>query len=225
MSNGTELHVAASAGDIPALKLLLAQGSSVDSRDGNGATPLFAAAFNGQLEAIELLLQNGAEVNAGNQVNYTSLMAAAREKKVKVVTALLKAKADPEIKAQSGMKAIHWAMLDTVPNTKGRRGQTESIVIEILDAFRQNGADLNAKSQSCSTPLMDAAWWGLADVTAYLLRHGANPNETDGNGEKAEDYAKKKMAKNLGEDMNSACLKILDLLKGGSAEKPWWKII
>ncbi len=225
MTSGTELHAAASAGDVSALKHLLANGSLVEARDEIGATPLFAAAFNGQLEAVECLLQNGADVNAGNQVNYTPLMAAAREKKVQIVAALLKANADPELKAQSGMKAIHWAMMSTVPNTKGRRWQTESTLIEVLEVFRRHGADLNAKSDSGNTPLMEAAWWGLADVTEYLLKHGATPNETNSNGEKAEDYAKKKLAKNFDAEMNSACQKIIDLLKAGPAKKPWWKIL
>lgn len=219
----SEIHAAAASGNLSALQLSLATGASLEAPDENGATPLFIAAFYGQFNIVEFLLQQGANVNAGNMVNYTPLMAASREKRLEIVEALLRAKADPEIKAQ-GMKAIHWSLMNTIPKRKKLPLETETRLIEILKIFKHHGADLNAKGDKGITPLMNAAWWSLFYVTEYLLHEGANPNEKDNDGETAEDYATKKLAKNFDTDTNARCEKIIQILKTGG-KKPWWKIV
>jgi hypothetical protein len=47
------------------------------------------------------------------------------------------------------------------------------------------GADVNAKDETESTPLMGAAWRGQTDTVKTLLTHGANPNFRNKAGETA----------------------------------------
>lgn len=220
----SKIHSAIIAGDISALKRLLANGESLDVRDERGAAPLFAAAFHGQLAIVEFLIQQGVNVNEGNQANYTPLMAAGREKHAEVVEALMKAQADPEVIAQ-GMKAVHWSLMDTVPKRNDRPYESETRLIEILKTFKRCGANLNTRGENGNTILMDAAWWNLLHVTGFLLQEGASPNEKDNDGKTAEDYAKMKLAKNLDGETNARCEKIIQLLTTSRAKKPWWKIL
>lgn len=197
------------SGDLLGLKHLLAKGLSLQARDERGSTLLLAAAFHGHLAIVEFLIQQGVNVNEGNQVNYTPLMTAGREKRVEVVEALLRAKADPEIIAQ-GMKAVHWALMNTIP--KGPPWETEARLIEILKTFKRFGANLNTKGERGNTPLMDAAWWGLPSVTEFLLKDGAKTNEKDNEGKMAEDYAKMRLAKNFSAEINASYQKVIQLL-------------
>jgi ankyrin repeat protein len=88
----TPLLRAAKAGDIPAIKLLLAAGAKVDLPNVNGITPLMAAAGSGSskidtrgryktpeqaIESIDLLLAAGADVNSRDAQGQTALFGAA----------------------------------------------------------------------------------------------------------------------------------------------------
>jgi uncharacterized protein len=88
----TPLLRAAKAGDVPAMKLLLAHGALVDLPTARGITPLMAAAGNGSagldtrgrykgepqsIEAVELLLAAGANIDARDRTGQTALHGAA----------------------------------------------------------------------------------------------------------------------------------------------------
>ena len=88
----TPLVRAAKAGDVEAMKLLIAHGANVDLPTATGITPLMAAAGNGSatldtrgrykteaqaIEAVELLAKSGANVNARDRSGQTALHGAA----------------------------------------------------------------------------------------------------------------------------------------------------
>ncbi|MEJ0035023.1 MAG: ankyrin repeat domain-containing protein [Gammaproteobacteria bacterium] len=88
----TPLLRASKAGDIEAMKLLIAHGANVDLPTANGITPLMAASGNGSvnldtrgrykseaqaIEAVELLVKSGANVNAHDRNGQTALHGAA----------------------------------------------------------------------------------------------------------------------------------------------------
>jgi len=67
------LNSAAAANNLLAVRLLLANGAEVDSRQAGGFTPLHNAAQNGQVELVELLLQHGADPQARSSDGRTPL--------------------------------------------------------------------------------------------------------------------------------------------------------
>jgi ankyrin repeat protein len=58
------IHKAAQAGNIEAVKQHLAVGTDLNAKDKYGRTILHAAAVGGSKEVVELLIAKGADVNA-----------------------------------------------------------------------------------------------------------------------------------------------------------------
>jgi ankyrin repeat protein len=88
----TPLLRASKAGDVEAMKLLIAHGANVDLPTSTGITPLMAASGNGSvnldtrgrykteaqaIEAVELLVKSGADINARDRSGQTALHGAA----------------------------------------------------------------------------------------------------------------------------------------------------
>ena len=71
------IHQAAKDGNIEAVKLDLADGMDVNTKDDNGRTPLHYATEEGQKETAELFIAAGADVNAKNNLGGTPLHFAA----------------------------------------------------------------------------------------------------------------------------------------------------
>ena len=67
------IHKAAQAGNIEAVKQHLAAGTDVNAKDKYGRTTLHAAAVGGSKEVVELLITKGADVNAMYEECATSL--------------------------------------------------------------------------------------------------------------------------------------------------------
>jgi len=73
------LILAARAGQVGLVRLLLERGADVNARDKETeATALIAAAHQGHLQVVELLLQKGADVNAKDKNGRSALSEAAR---------------------------------------------------------------------------------------------------------------------------------------------------
>ena len=72
------MHATAAAGHAPTLRLLLARGASVHTRDVWGYTALYLVAFKGTPDAVGVLLQAGSDVNRADSSGQTPLMALAR---------------------------------------------------------------------------------------------------------------------------------------------------
>ncbi|KAM5146076.1 ankyrin repeat and SOCS box protein 12-like [Mantella aurantiaca] len=85
----TPLHFAASSGSLECLKILLANGSKVDSLDVRVQTPLFAAANAGHLECVRALLKAGADPSGSFHNNYTTVLTATREGNADILKELL----------------------------------------------------------------------------------------------------------------------------------------
>jgi len=68
-----DIHEAAEAGNIEAVKQYLADGEDVNAKGDLGTTPLMMAAGRGHKEIVELLITNGANVNAKDEDDETPL--------------------------------------------------------------------------------------------------------------------------------------------------------
>jgi hypothetical protein len=92
---------AAKAGDMKALKNLVAKGN-VDQRDDKGVTPLGLAVGFDQVSAIKELLKSGANPNATDKKGNTPLHYAAAYGRKEAAKLLLEAGAKPNIKNSDG---------------------------------------------------------------------------------------------------------------------------
>ncbi len=73
LNRSTPMHVAASAGHVDILALLLEHGVDVDVREEGGGTPLISASACGRVEAGWYLIDHGADINARDDDDYTPL--------------------------------------------------------------------------------------------------------------------------------------------------------
>ena len=71
-SGWTALHYAASAGDLPIMKILLDRDAVVDARAPTNITPLMFAAREGQEGAVKLLLSWGADASLKSDHGWTA---------------------------------------------------------------------------------------------------------------------------------------------------------
>jgi ankyrin repeat protein len=149
----TPLIRAAKAGDVPAIRLLLAAGANVDLPTLNGITPLMAAAGNGSsgldtrgrykteaqaVEAAQLLLAAGANVNARDRTGQTALHGAAGWGYNSLIRTLASNRADLLAKDAQGRTAIDLTRASTT--SSGREGarqarpETEALLRELMGA-------------------------------------------------------------------------------------------
>ncbi|MBK7116309.1 MAG: ankyrin repeat domain-containing protein [Proteobacteria bacterium] len=151
----TPLIRAAKAGDVPAIRLLLAAGAHVDLPTINGITPLMAAAGNAAsgldtrgrykteaqaVEAAELLLAAGANVNARERGGQTALHGATIWGFNSLIRVLATHRADLAAKDSQGRMAVDLTRASAAAS--GREGarqarpETEALLRELMGAAR-----------------------------------------------------------------------------------------
>ena len=156
---------AAMAGDIAAVRALLADGADVNAAQGDGMTALHWAAEHGDARLAEMLLYAGAVVEPVTRIGgYTPLHIAARTGSDAVALMLLGAGADAAAAAPgTGTTPLHLAA------TAG----SAPLVTALLD----RGADPDAREDVWGqTPLIFAASMNRADAIRALLAAGADPD-------------------------------------------------
>jgi len=155
----TPLLRAAKAGDVPAIKLLLAAGALVDLPTVNDVTPLMAAAGSGSngidtraryrteelaVESARLLLDAGADINARDKSGSTALHAAAGAGWTRLVETLAARNADLFAKDGHGRTALD--LTSGEAGATGRSASTEAspetaaLLLRLMDAAQPAGA-------------------------------------------------------------------------------------
>ena len=124
----TVLMLAAEAGNVDIVKMLLAAGANVNAKDFDGDAVLVWAMGEGHVDVVEVLLAAGADVNAKNNDGDTVLMQAVGAGHIDVIKLLLAAGADINAKDEDGDTARDMAMM----------WQEEyAEIVKLLDGHRQ----------------------------------------------------------------------------------------
>ena len=147
------IQVAASVGNIEAVKQHLAAGADVNAKDDKfGITPLHLAVDGGHTEIVKLLIAKGADVKVADMSLMTPLHFAVVFGHKEIVELLIVNGADMNAKdANVGWTPLHYAAFN------GHK--------EIAELLIAKGADVNAKDEHGETPLDYAN-----GVVANLLR-------------------------------------------------------
>jgi uncharacterized protein len=160
---GQNLVTAARAGDIAAVKSLLASGADVDAQDGEGSTALMFAAMRGDSKMVEALLAAGANPNLKDANGETALLLGAA-RGVEIVRALLSEGANPNLADGEGQTALLVAA----------ENQPESVRLLI-----ESGADVNHLDDFGVGALTIAEASGSTEIVALLRAAGAASNLSD----------------------------------------------
>ena len=154
----TALHVCARTGKPEAVRVLLANGATVDTIENwRGQTPLMWAAAEGHGDTMKVLIEAGADLNARS-----SIIAWERQRTE-----------EPRDKwlPPGGLTPLLFAARD---------GKVASVKV-LLDA----GADINLVDPDRHTPLILALTNGQFDVAGLLIERGADVNMEDKVGQTA----------------------------------------
>ena len=137
------LFLAASYGNVPAVRALLKSGVDVDTDLFKGLTPLHCAAEEGHTPVVKALIEAGADVDkrfrSARGHSYTSLHRAAVRGHAPVITELIKAGADVNGTEDHGLAPLHYAV----------QGRDEDCVALLL----AHGADVHKAGDSGTTPM------------------------------------------------------------------------
>ncbi len=210
----TPLLLAAEAGQVDAVSVLLGHGASPGHADRNGDTALLLATRAGNAEIARLLLAAGAPVNASNTDGVTPLMIAARAGDTAMAARLLKAGANPRLRDAVGVRAGdyaaragHTALAARLGATPIRApqvgtpagtlyaGRTPLMIaaergdLETLSTLITAGDALDAEDGQGMTALAAAAAAGKTQAVETLLAAGAAPDALDHEGWSALGHA------------------------------------
>jgi uncharacterized protein len=170
-----ELHVAARNDHATTVMKLLLEGVDPNVRDKQGNTALHVAIREESGKAFETLLKSpGTDVSAINQAGETPLMLAALKGQLDWAKALVKRGA---LVNEPGWSALHYAAA----------GPNEHLVRWLVE----QGADIDARSDNGTTPLMMAAGYGGLSGAEVLIAAGADVTLSNDHHMTAADFARR----------------------------------
>lgn len=166
---GTALNVAAYAGNVNGVEILLDAGSDPESYSRLYGTPLQTACQQGNLDIARMLVNKGAEIDQPNLMGRTELHAALRQGDYGKVKALIALGASTAKRDYQGMTAMHHASLCV--------GSADCVKLLI-----ELGVPVDQEDSRQWTPLHWAAKSGPADTIKCLLDAGAAKTKMDSTG-------------------------------------------
>jgi ankyrin repeat protein len=193
------LFWAIDSGHMDMVKLLLAHGALVESKDKNGLTALMCA--GGHMKIARLLLDKGADVNGANNYGVTALMFGAQLGAEDYMRLLIERGADLDKECRIGY-TVHDFAQDTGysnilqllqeaanPDCNPLAGVLIKAVREgnlsAIQDLVQRGADINEKDGNGKTMVMLALHRDHPEVAAWLIERGVSVDEKDKDGNTA----------------------------------------
>jgi hypothetical protein len=162
----TALYLAAGAGDLNLVELLLTAEADVNAADKGGDTPLHEAVFRGYEEVARLLLARGADINAANQAGVTPLHYAAGLGRRSLVELLLDKGAALNARTVGGLTPLSAAR-------RGRHLAVAALLVERGGIDPLGSARKRARPGSGPAPRLAAVRGKIADVVRAFFRAGA----------------------------------------------------
>jgi hypothetical protein len=154
------IHNAARAGDVSALRAFIKAGVGVDARDTFNQTPLHWAARRGHAPIVRTLIELGADKEVRDELNLTPLHWAVVCGRDLIVRTLIELGANKEARASWGRTPLHVAV-------ENGQNLTVRTLIEL-------GADKDARDVLNQTPLHWAAEHGHLATVQALVESGVN---------------------------------------------------
>ncbi len=160
--NWTPLHIAAKAGNLDAVKLLISKNAAIEGKTTKGWTPLHVAANEGELDVVTYLTDHGADIKAPNNGKLIPLDLAEQNNKTEVIKFFVRKFAEKE-----ELTPLHWA--------------TEHKTLKVVELFADDNVNAQAENPYYynGTPLCLAAEKGEVDIARFLITKGADVNATD----------------------------------------------
>ncbi len=203
------------AGDIAAVRALLAAAADPNAAAPEGPTALYFAALEGHADIFHLLIDAGASTEAATTADWSLLLAAVYGGQEDLVTWLLDRGADVSEYGHLWQNGLYGTLLHVAV----RRGNAEMVRLllargarvgvptddkwaqmplhlaavhrhaDIAGLLIERGADVDALAGYRRTALHFASYRDAAAVARTLLEHGADPNPVDRHGKTPLHYA------------------------------------
>ncbi|XP_045928563.1 ankyrin repeat and SOCS box protein 15b isoform X1 [Micropterus dolomieu] len=159
----TSLTLAAEAGLVKNVMMLLQHGASPHNTNSRNESPLLIAVRQRSYDMVLSLIMGGAFVEQVCLTKWTATHEAAKQLGCPAILMLL-LRHGAKVTARDGHGVTPLGIAAAYGNT------------EALEILIQHGGDVNAKASNGDTVLYDAAGSGNLDSIELLLQHGANPN-------------------------------------------------
>jgi len=170
------LHCAASAGAVEVMRAILAkEETNPNALDHHNQTPMIFASVAGQYDCIALLLVAGADTSvAGGQHlrQMTALHEAALGGNAQICQILIEAGAPVDAQAYWQRTPLHLAVVGGLAGEDAGR-------LACVQVLVKGGCSVNAKDLDMETGLSYAVERGYHEVSALLLKEGADPCGAD----------------------------------------------
>jgi ankyrin repeat protein len=183
-----QLIEASEKGDLALVQSLVKRGSNVNAVDQNGWAPLSIAAGRDDAAMAKVLLGYGANLDPGDFHKETPWTVALRSGSASVVELLLQKGVDEKFKNQALFFTIREqpTIIKVESGAKGARlPDDEDSYARVATLLLQKGAQINARNEEGSTPLMEAAGYGRLSIVGALLKKGAALEARSNNGSTA----------------------------------------
>lgn len=164
----TALHLAAEAGHLACLQVLISCGSDVDAPGPDRKPALAIAGERGHVECVKALVHAKAKIDLADKRKRTPLLLAIRAGQTVVASVLLNRGADPDAADDSGNTVVHYAAAFGW--------------LDCVDLLNRGGAKLSCANAMKLAPITAALQKGHKTVFRRMLDLGIDVNFRDADG-------------------------------------------
>ncbi|GFX74022.1 ankyrin-1 [Trichonephila clavipes] len=192
--NQIPLHLAAEKGHIEIVEILILEGNDLNFKDDFGSTALHYSSKNEHLDVVKILIRNGAVINIWNNMHVSPLFLTIENGNFEIIEFLIAEGADINLTNYLGHKALHFSILyrkkevleyliqkgenvnDPCDGLTPLQFAVQNNDFEMAQVLINNGAEIDADSDSGLTPLCLAVRNNNKEIVKILLKYGADIN-------------------------------------------------